>query len=53
MRYKVKRVHFVGIGGTDTSRKQGPVAFGATGCDRPRVASAAGFTVPIRAGDAR
>ncbi len=41
MKYKVKRVHFVGIGGADTSRKQGPVAFFATGCDRPRVAPAA------------
>ena len=42
MKYKVKRVHFVGIGGADMSRKQGPVALGATGCDRPRVAPAAG-----------
>jgi len=50
MKYKVKRVHFVGIGGTDTSRKQGPVACSATGCDRPRVASAAGFAAPIRLG---
>ena len=50
MKYKVKRVHFVGIGGTDTSRKQGPVAFGATGCDRPRVASAAGFAAQTRLG---
>ena len=33
MKYKVKRVHFVGRGGADTSRKQGPVAFYATGCD--------------------
>jgi len=50
MKYKVKRVHFVSIGGTDTSRKQGPVAFGATGCDRPRVASAAGFAAQTRLG---
>jgi hypothetical protein len=41
MKYKVKRVHFVGIGGADTSRKQGPAALGAAGCDRPRVAPAA------------
>jgi hypothetical protein len=42
MKYKVKRVHFVGIGGTDASRKQVPAALGAVGCDQPRVASAAG-----------
>ena len=53
MKYKVKRVHFVGIGGTDTSRKQGPVAFHAAGCDRPRVASAAGLIKVMRAGGAR
>ena len=40
MKYKVKRVHFVGIG-ADTSRKQGPVTLEVTGCDRPRVAPAA------------
>jgi hypothetical protein len=50
MKYKVKRVHFVSIGGTDTSRKQGPVAFGVTGCDRPRAASAAGFAAQMRLG---
>jgi hypothetical protein len=38
MKYEVKRVHFVGIGGADTNRKQGPVTFRGTGCDRPRVA---------------
>ena len=53
MKYKVKRVHFVGIGGTDTSRKQGPVALCAAGCDRPRVASAAGGVKAIGAGGAR
>ena len=47
MKYKVKRVHFVGIGGTDTSRKQGPAAICAVGCDRPRVASAAGYIEAI------
>jgi hypothetical protein len=41
MRHKVKHVHFVGIGGAAMSREQGPAAVGATGCDRPRVASAA------------
>jgi hypothetical protein len=41
MKYKVKRVHFVGGGGADTSRKQRPVTLGVTGCDRPRVAPAA------------
>jgi hypothetical protein len=53
MKYKVKPVHFVGIGGTDASRKQGPAALGAVGCDRPRAASAAGFVAPTRLGDAR
>ena len=53
MKYKVKRVHFVGIGGADTSRKQGPVTFGVTGCDRPRVAPAAGFIVSTDRGEAR
>ena len=43
MRHKVKHVHVVGIGGTAASRKQGPVARVATGCDRPRAASAAGI----------
>ena len=43
MRYKVKRVHFVGIGGVAASRKQGPVAWCATGCARPREAPAAGL----------
>ena len=41
MRHKVKHVHFVGRGGAAMSREQGPAAFGATGCDRPRVAPAA------------
>jgi hypothetical protein len=53
MKYKVKRVHFVGKGGTDTSRKQGPAALGATGCDRPRVASAADEFARISVGIAR
>jgi hypothetical protein len=53
MKYKVKRVHFVGIGGTDTSRKQGPAAFYAVGCDCPRVASAAGLIKVMDAGGAR
>ena len=38
MRHKVKRVHFVGIGGAAASSEQGPVAGYATGCERPRVA---------------
>jgi hypothetical protein len=42
MKYKVKHVHLVGIGGADASRKQGPAAICAVGCDRPRVAPAAG-----------
>ena len=37
MRHKVKHVHFVGSGGTDASREQGP----PWGCDRPRAASTA------------
>ena len=47
MKYKVKRVHFVGKGGTDTSRMQGPAAPGAAGCDRPRAAAAADRFVRI------
>ena len=39
MKYKVKRVHFVGIGGAGASRKQGPAVF--AGCDRSRAAPAA------------
>ena len=50
MKHKVKRVHFVGIGGTAASRKQGPVALCAAGCDRPRAASAADTDVTMRAG---
>ena len=50
MKYKVKRVHFVGIGGADTSRKQGPVALFVTGCDRPGVALAAGIGAMLRQG---
>ncbi len=41
MKHKVKHMHFIGIGGVDMSRKQGPVAGVATGCDRPRLALAA------------
>jgi hypothetical protein len=39
MKHKIKKVHFVGIGGTGASSEQGP-ARGA-GCERPRVPSAA------------
>jgi hypothetical protein len=39
MKYKVKQVRFVGIGGADTSREQGPAL--CAGCERPRVAPAA------------
>jgi hypothetical protein len=53
MKYKVKRVHFVGIGGADASRKQGPVAPGAMGCDRPRAAPAAGCIERNGLGDAQ
>jgi len=53
MKHKVKRVHFVGGGGADTSRKQGPVAFFATGCDRPRVAPAADRAVSCSREDGR
>lgn len=42
MKYQVKRIYFVGIGGTSVSRKQGPAAFSAAGCDRPQAESAAG-----------
>lgn len=38
MKHKVRRIHFVGIGGTDTSREQGPRV---RGCDRLRAESAA------------
>jgi hypothetical protein len=41
MKHKVKHVHFVGIGGVAMSRKQGPIAASAMGCDRPRLALAA------------
>jgi hypothetical protein len=34
---KTKHVHFVGGGGADLSREQGPVDIGSTGCDRPRM----------------
>jgi hypothetical protein len=50
MKYKAKHVHFVGIGGTDASRKQGPAAFCVAGCDRPQAASAAGFHAQMRLG---
>lgn len=39
MKHKVRNVHFAGIGGADASREQGSRA---AGCDRPRVAPAAG-----------
>jgi hypothetical protein len=38
MKHKVRRIHFVGRGGVDASREQGPRL---RGCDRPRVAPAA------------
>jgi hypothetical protein len=38
MRYKVNRVHFVGIGGAAASREQGSRV---AGCDRPRAAPSA------------
>jgi hypothetical protein len=41
MKHKVKHVHFIGMGGVAMSRKQGPVAAFATGCDRPRLAPSA------------
>jgi len=47
MRHKVKHVHFVGRGGAAMSREQGPIAVGATECDRPRVAPAADSEVLI------
>jgi hypothetical protein len=53
MKYKVKRVHFAGMGGTATSRKQGPATLRAAGCDRPRVASAAGRIEAINLDNAR
>lgn len=40
MKHKVRHVHFVGIGGIAMSREQGPRL---RGCDRPRMASAAGL----------
>jgi hypothetical protein len=43
MKYKVKKVHFVGIGGTGASSEQGPAR--SAGCERPRAPSAAD---PIR-----
>ena len=53
MKYKVKRVHFVGMGGADTSGKQGPVTIYVTGCDRPRVAPAAVFIVALEQDETR
>jgi hypothetical protein len=41
MKHKVKHVHFIGGGGDAKSRKQGPVAALATGCDRPQLAPSA------------
>jgi hypothetical protein len=38
MKHKVKHVHFVGRGGADASREQGPAMFFMAGCDRPRAA---------------
>ena len=51
MKYKVKRVHFVGKGGAAMSRKQGPVTLEVTGCDRPRVAPAADHVAPTSPDD--
>ena len=39
MKHKVKKVHFVGIGGTGASSEQGPAL--RAGCERPRVTAAA------------
>jgi len=41
MRHKVKRVHFVGIGGATRAVSRAPSQVLATGCERPRVAPAA------------
>ena len=53
MMHKVRHVHFVGIGGAAMSRKQGPVTFFVTGCDRPRLAPAAAATDSSDVGSAR
>ena len=53
MKYQIKCVHLVGKGGTGTSRKQGPAAYAAVECDRPRAESAAEVFVRIRVGIAR
>ncbi len=42
MKHKVKKVHFVGMGGTGTSSEQGPAR--SAGCARPRVTSAVDTT---------
>jgi hypothetical protein len=52
MKSKVRRVHFVGSGRADASRKQGAGALAVAGCDRPRGAPAA-VLVPLRYGDER
>ena len=39
MTHKIRHRHFAGIGAADTNREQGSRA---AGCDRPRVAPAAG-----------
>ncbi len=39
MKHKVKKVHFVGMGGTGASSEQGPAR--SAGCERPRATSAA------------
>jgi hypothetical protein len=41
MKHKVKRVHFVGIGGALRAGSGALSRFIATGCDRPRAALAA------------
>ena len=43
MKYKLERVPIVEMGGADMSRKQGPLTEFVRGCDRPRVALAAGI----------
>ena len=38
MRHKVKKVHFVGVGGALRAESRSPSRGYAMGCDRPRVA---------------
>jgi hypothetical protein len=50
---QAQHVHFAGMGGAAMSRKQGPVTFWVTGCDRPRLAPAAGAADSPGVGDMR